>query len=196
MVNTYTGEETVKLSEKNININFHPMRFPTINAKEVLEHPELIEDRVVLFGAMKDAVDRHYTPLGTIPGVELLAYSVQTVVDQKEIKSLPQWLMWVISFLLTMFTHWWTQGWIEYQNRVRKNPFARVFMTSLMVIGFLRFLWMAVLTGIGYLLFNFFDLSVNFGWAFSAICFLTTGQGFYNVLVAKHNEEKKVNVTK
>jgi len=185
VVNTYTGEETLKLSEENVNINFHPMSFPTIDAKEVVNHPELIEDRVVLFGAMKDAVDRHYTPLGKIPGVELLAYSVQTLVDQKQIRNLPQWLTWIISFLIPMFTHWWTQGWINYQKRKRKNAFARVFMTSLMVIGFLRFVWMALLTGIGYLLFNFYDLSINFGWAFSAICFLNTGQGFYDVLVAK-----------
>ena len=62
------------------------------------------------------------------------------------------------------------------------------------VVGFLRFLWMAVLTGIGYLLFNFYDLSINYGLAFSAMCFLTTGQGFYNVLVARQTEEKNAEV--
>ena len=45
-------------------------------------------------------------------------------------------------------------------------------MTSLMVVGYIKFIWMAFLTWVGFLLYNLFSMNINLGWAFSGIAFL------------------------
>ncbi|MBO6026001.1 MAG: CHASE2 domain-containing protein [Bacteroidaceae bacterium] len=182
VANTYAGTEVAKTQLKDININYRPTEFRTIHAFEVMEHPELIQDHIVLFGAMKDEHDMHYTTLGKIPGVEVLAYAVQTLINKNSIKELPTWLTWLISIFIVMITSWALTIYKNDQLRRRKSPFMRTFMTSLMVIGYIKFVWMAILTFIGFMLFNFFSISLNLGWAFSGIAFIATAEGFYKAI--------------
>ena len=84
----YAGEEVLPLSDKNIRINFAPTHFEVIKYSDVMMHPELIEDRVVLLGAMKEETDMHYTPLGKIAGTELLAYGIATMLKHDDVKAI------------------------------------------------------------------------------------------------------------
>ena len=196
--NMYASQDIVPLTTKNININYQPTRFDVIKADEVAEHPELIEDRIVLFGAMNEETDMHYTPLGKIPGVEVLAYSILTVANEKEVVNVPKDLMWLSSFLIVMATLAWTKW---YRRKIEKEchyAFWRVLLTSIIVMGFLRFLWMALFTLFGFLLFHVFHVSLNLGWAFSGIAFLLTGESFYNIIAAKAedlSQRKKTEIT-
>jgi hypothetical protein len=189
--NMYAGQEVVTLKNGDVNINYQPTHFDIISYSEVEEHPELIEDRIVLFGAMKEEGDTHYTPLGKIPGVEVLAYSVQTVLNEKEVINVPNDLTWIVSFLITMATLVWTRWYRSYIEARCHYGFWRVLLTSIIVMGFLRFLWMALFTLLGFLMFHLFNVSLNLGWAFSGIAFLLTGESFYNVLVAKAEDLNK-----
>lgn len=194
--NMYAGEEVVPLTTRNLQINFQPTRFDIINYSEVAEHPELIEDRVVLFGAMREEGDLHYTPLGKIAGVELLAYSIQTVLNQREVKNVPDDLTWLLSFLIAMATLAWTKWYVAFMNRRCSSAFGKVLFTSSIIMGFLKFLWMALFTFTGFLLFQLFDVSLNLGWGFSGIAFLGTGESFYNVIAAKVEDKLKEKETK
>ena len=189
VVNRFADQEAIKIKPKDITINFRPTKFVVLQPEDVVAHPELITDRIVLFGAMNEEGDMHYTPLGKIAGVELLAYAVQTVLKQQEVKSPPEWLTWVLSFLIALCTLIWTKSYGDYQNRHRKSAFMRVFMTSSLVRGFLMFLWMGIFLGIGFVLFSFFSISMNFGWAFSGMAFLGTGESFFNIIAEKFRKQ-------
>lgn len=197
VANNFADKEIMPLADKEIAINFKPSYFMTISAAEVVEHPELISNRIVLFGAMKEETDMHYTPLGKIPGVELLAYSIQTLINKDAVWNLPTWLTWVISFIIVMLTSWGLTKYKASQMRRRKSDFMKVFMTSLMVVGYIKFIWMAFLTWVGFMLYNLYSMNINLGWAFSGIAFLATAEGFYKVLFdrdeptpSKHEVEK------
>ena len=43
----------------------------------------------MLFGSMYEDADAHWSPLGKIAGVELLAYSIQTIIEQTDVKHVP-----------------------------------------------------------------------------------------------------------
>ena len=100
----YEGRQVKDVSKKTININYIPKRFRVVEADSISVHPEWIKDKLVLFGAMKDEYDMHYTPLGKMAGVELLGYSIETLLQKTEVEEVCGWLMIAISFLLVLLT--------------------------------------------------------------------------------------------
>lgn len=102
--NRYADRDLVKGRTDDININFSPTAFRVLQPKEVKAHPELIEGQIVLFGSVYEEVDMHWTPVGKIAGVELLAYSIQSLVEQKEIHKVSGAAFWIISLLIVLLT--------------------------------------------------------------------------------------------
>ncbi|MBR1412611.1 MAG: CHASE2 domain-containing protein, partial [Prevotella sp.] len=68
VVDIYAGQEVVPLADKNININFSPKHYHVVPYDSILEYRDLIEDHLVLIGAMTEEADMHYTPQGKIAG--------------------------------------------------------------------------------------------------------------------------------
>ena len=110
VVNGLESVNPLAVEERELNINFTPRRFRTIEPDSISPHPEWITDKVVLFGAMKDEQDMHYTPLGKMAGVELLAYSVATLLEQSEVWTPGAWLTGLLSFLLVLLTEIWASA--------------------------------------------------------------------------------------
>lgn len=182
VADTYAGEQVMPITVKDININFRHSEFPCLHASEVVDHPELIKDHIVLYGTMKEETDMHYCPLGKIAGVELLAYAVKTIVTGTNLKYFPWWFDVLMSLFLVAFTSWLIARYGRWANAHFKNDYLRTFMTSAIVTGFITFVWMAVLTYIGFVVFALFSYSLNFGWAFSGIAFRFTAENFYRVI--------------
>ena len=168
----------------------------TVNGIKVTSHiPEdvsksgdLIRGKVVLFGAMKDEYDMHYTPLGKIAGVELLGYAIDTLINQTEVKSASGWQQWIIAFLLVFFTE---TIFSFYKNRVSRigNRFWRFLLSATFFRSYLMFLWMAVWVWLGFILFCKYNFSLNFGWAFSAIAFLVLAEGIIKESIEAYNSK-------
>jgi CHASE2 domain. len=66
----YAGQELVPLEDKDLSINFSPKYYNIVSYDSINEYRDLIEDHLVLIGAMKEEGDMHYTPQGKIAGVE------------------------------------------------------------------------------------------------------------------------------
>lgn len=176
VVNTYEGREACKPQDKDLNINFSLRNYRVISPDSVVMLGEELRDKVVLFGAMKDEYDMHYTPLGKIAGVELLAYAVDTLINQTEVKTTSGWMTWLLSFLIVWFTE---VVFAFYKSRVMHihNRFWRFLLSATFFRSYLMFLWMAVWVWLGFILFCKFNFSLNFGWAFSAMAFLVLAEG-------------------
>lgn len=189
VVNYYAGEELLPIDEKDENINYRPTRFEVVDWKEVEEKSDLLADRIVLFGAMHDDVDMHITPLGKMAGLQVLAYAVQTAFDRENtIREVSGFKLFIYSFLIVMMTFILRSRRVQWVN-ARKNPLSRLILGFPVVGSFISFLWITLLMGGAYLLFDVYDISFNLTYAFSAIAFLGTAENSYNIIRNYINEK-------
>ena len=184
----YAGEETMELADKNVRINFRPMEYKVVPPDSIMEYRELIEDRIVLFGAMTEEADMHYTPRGKIAGVKLLAYAIETLLKHNEIKEVPLWLTWVISFLVVLIA----VVFLECYDRfvAKRSTLTKVVFGSILVKGLVRFAWIAIFMWLAFLLFSLFNISLNLAYAVTAIAFTVSANNLYDQL-SKYFKEKK-----
>lgn len=189
VVNYYAGEELLPIDEKDENINYRPTRFEVVDWKDVEEKSDLLADRIVLFGAMHDDVDMHITPLGKMAGLQVLAYAVQTAFDRENtIREVSGFKLFIYSFLIVMITFILRSRRVQWVN-ARKNPLSRLILGFPVVGSFISFLWITLLMGGAYLLFDVYDISFNLTYAFSAIAFLGTAENSYNIIRNYINEK-------
>lgn len=186
VVRDFAGDAAVSMSDERLNINFTPTEFAVISYDSISAHPELIEDRVVLFGAMYEEGDMQYTPLGKIAGVELLAYGVQTMLNQNQVRYLPTWLLAIFSFILVYVTFFLQDRFVNWISKSRIRV-AAVMLSSDYFTGMLLFFWMVLLTGISALVFHKFYISINTGWSFAAMAFLVASVELYEGFVSLKN---------
>lgn len=179
-LSVYTGIDMSE-GEATVNINFSPKEFSVLTPDQILEHPELIQDRIVMVGAMYEAADFHWTPVGKIAGVKLLAYGMQTLLEKKEVKKLPFTSMCVLSFLVTLMFCYFRQTYASLTGS-SKSLFVRFIIGSSYIQSICTFLISSTLLGIGFLTFSLFSISINLTWALSSIAFLGTGASLYSAL--------------
>jgi CHASE2 domain-containing sensor protein len=187
VVNLYAGEQLFDNSKKKININFTPKVFRVIPPDSIAYYSDYIKDNVVLFGATHELSDMHYTPLGQIAGVELLAYSIQTLLEQSDVKVLPVWLTAILMFFVSWLTWVMLQSFVKWAKG-RKNEVSRFLFTTTFLKGWILFMWMGFFLWIGFLLFSYFHVNVSFGWAFASFPFLSGANEFYDLCKKMFNK--------
>ena len=172
LVGKYTDKaEDSQPAYELLDINFMPTEFTILSADSVLAHPELIRNRIVLFGAMYEETDMHYTPIGKMAGMELLAYALQTLIDHKSVSELPGFWFWTITAVLVYLTMLLQDSFIALARRIRNGMLSDL-VSSSYVVTIVTFIWMALLLGISFVLFSLYNFSFNLGWAFAAMAFL------------------------
>lgn len=85
---------------KDMLINYGNEDFIVVPYNRIEEYRDLLEGRIVLVGSMKEEGDMHNTPLGKLPGLQVQAYSLLTLLEHKHIASVPTWLGWSLSFII------------------------------------------------------------------------------------------------
>lgn len=183
IVNLYAKENIIKVSDNDININYTPTHFSVIDPSDISRNRAQIEGRIVLFGSLADETDMHYTPLGKIAGVQLLAYATQTILENNQITELPIWLQGIIAVLLVILTNILQLAYIGWTLR-SKNPFIHYVIGSGYVLGLVTFLWIALIMWVSFLCFNIYNISVETGWSIAAMAFLSTSRSFYTACEA------------
>ena len=183
VANGYLGTEAVAIEDRDVTINYTPTRFTVIPFDSVKYQAANLKDKLVLFGAMKEEMDMHYTPLGKMAGVELLAYSTQTLLEQKEVYELPLWLVAVLSFLLTLLTQ---VGWTSYTDFAerRKNKIAKLCLCNSFTKAILFFLWVSFIVWLAFIIFFKFNVNISLGLGLSGIAFLSLSRSFINECIS------------
>ena len=172
-----------------MNINWSPIEFRVIPYDSIAYYGEYIADRIVLFGAVHDEIDMHYTPQGKIAGIKLLGYGIESMVKQTNVKDMPWWITALLSLLLVLFTKYMFDR-CERFVKERKNGLLRIGLKAALVIGILKFAWMAVIMYAGFILFAKYNISINFAWALSAIPFLGSAADLYKVILNSFSKEE------
>ena len=185
----YAGEETVPLADRDLRINFSPMEYRVVQPDSIEECRDLIADHVVLFGAMKEEADMHYTPEGKIAGVKLLAYAIETLIKQNEVIEVPSWLTYIICFLVTLFSLIIMDSYEQWA--LKRIPLKRVVFRSVLVKGFVRFGCMAVFMYICFVLFSVYNISLNIALGLTAMAFTVSATNLYDTLTKYFNDKKQ-----
>ena len=181
VVNHFAEQDVIKGRTEEVNINFNPTVFRVLKPEEVASHPEIIENQIVLVGAMYEDVDTHWTPIGKIAGVELLAYAVQSVLFSNEVRELPTWLLTIFSlliiFVVQVLQHLYLTG-------MAKSPsiFVKYIIGSSYFMSIFTFLFTSLLLALCFLVFKKYNLSINLTWAATAITFLGTSRYRYTAI--------------
>lgn len=168
-----------------IGVNFRPTVFRKISPDSIAYHRDWIENQIVFYGATRERTDMAYTPLGKMAGVELLAYGTQTLLEESEVRQFSSWATALISFFIVLITHLGRTGYIAWAKK-RKSEWARYFLTTTFLIGFLLFLWSAFLVWCGFILFVLTNYSLNLGWALTAFPFLGGAGEFYGLTIRRY----------
>lgn len=179
VANMYLRGESVSIEDREMTINFTPTHFTVVPSDSVKYRPTKLKDKIVLLGAMKEETDMHYTPLGKLAGVELLAYSIQTLLEHKEVYKLPLWVVTVVSFLLTLLTQ---VGWTYYTNfsENRKNKLVRLCLSNSFTKAMLFFLWVSFIVWLNFIIFFKYDVDIRIGLVLAGIAFLGLSRNFIN----------------
>ena len=117
-------------------------------------------------------------------GVELLAYSIQTLLEQTEVRYMHGWVTSAFSFLLVYLT---CVGRINYLKwaKSRKQEWLAFLLTTTFIVGFLLFMWTAFLVWIGFVLFVLTGYCLNLGWTMAAIPFLGGAGEFFGLTMRR-----------
>lgn len=141
-------------------IDFHPAKIPVVTFDQVNEKPNLLKGKIVLVGAMKEEQDCHFTPLGKMPGVELQAYSLLTLMKHKSIMQVPKLASLMIAIFLSYFYELFLEA-IAIFVRTRKNKMKIFLSESRVLLTFFPMLFFSLVSIMGYLLFDIWSISVD-----------------------------------
>ncbi len=188
VADVYAGRETVALADKELRINFSPLRFSVIPYPLVTQHPELIADRVVLIGAMKEETDMHYTPQGKMAGTELLAFAVETLLRQNTLLVVPGWIVAITSFVLVLTVVILRAKYLRF---AAKMPIVlKTIMTIELTVGLVMFIMIAAIVWVGFMLFSQYHVSLNLTYTVAAIAFIYTSNNLYETVKGQITKKK------
>ena len=187
----YAGQEVTALADKDLNINFSPKYYRVVPYDSIFENRDLIEDHLVLIGAMKEEGDMHYTPQGKIAGVELLAYAAETMLMQSEIKHASTGVTIIVSFFVVFFSVILLSKYKDFTTK--KRSLGHVLLSTSLVRGLLVCGWVSVIVWITFLLFCRYNYSISLVIAMSAIALIYMATNLYDsikdIRLFKKNKE-------
>ena len=132
----------------------------------------------------------HYTPLGKMAGVELLAYATQTMIEEKAVWKLPMPVHILLSIILVILSEYMIDTYKKWSAK-HKSPVVRYFLGSYYVISIWQFLWISFLMWMVLICFTQWNLAMDIGWTVSAIAMLSMGRSLRDSIEGFLRESRK-----
>lgn len=102
----YTGKQPKQELVNEREIIYANVEFFTLKSTEVLKHKALLKDKLVLLGTINEEADMHFSPIGKIPGVLMIAYSILSYMNHYEIVRMSKWSSMLLTFVLCLLAAW------------------------------------------------------------------------------------------
>ncbi|MCR5820426.1 MAG: CHASE2 domain-containing protein [Bacteroidaceae bacterium] len=177
---TFLGDTTIYDRLTDQNINFTATIFPVLQPDSIWLHPELIRGRIVMLGATHDGQDMHFTPIGKMAGLEVLAYTIQTMVEHRDVKLFSGWQ----TLLFTLIIIWLgqlCQHFVLQQFKRRHSHIAHFLYESEVTTAIITFFILIILVGICFWLFFTYNVYINTAWAMMGIALLLESRDLYKL---------------
>lgn len=163
-------------------INYIPTRFPVVRYDSLQAKADLISDRFVLLGTVGEEQDMHYTPIGKLPGVEVQAYSLQTLFQQRDIRTVGNAPLLALVFLFCYLTQLLQYGAVRCVKR-REDTFSVFLSSSFVFLRVVTFLWLAFLAWMGFILYIKCNTYLAMTWIFAAVVLVAESRGLYSAFI-------------
>ena len=92
-----------KLGDKSYMIYYPDSKIEIYSGKEILSGKtdvSVLDDKYVLMGDVNLMSDCFMTPLGSMPGVMIHAYALNTLLEQRIIHNSPDFVVWLVTILI------------------------------------------------------------------------------------------------
>lgn len=175
-------EEIDTTQHNDRHINFDKIEFPVIRFDSIAQHPELIKDHIVLIGTMHEESDMHYSPIGKEPGLKIQAYSLQSLIDQYEIKTLDEGSTWILAFLATYITGI-LQFLVIYALRKKDTGWSIFLAESVAFTRLFTFFLLAMIAYIAFLIYIVKDVFIGTTAILIAAVLTGEARGIYAALL-------------
>ena len=124
-------------------IDFSPQAFDIVDAADIAAIDSLASGRMVLLGATDSDEDYHFTPIGRMSGVEIQAYSIDTILSNPSVVA-PQWAVWLICVILVMAS---SAGFVMMRDNFEsRNPTANRYTYAVLGLGNIIYPTVIILT--------------------------------------------------
>lgn len=185
-----------EMDDDELLINFKNVVFPVVMFDEVLDKQELIEGHIVLVGTMTEEQDMHNSPLGKMPGVELQAYSLLTLLEHKAMKKNPVWLDWLLALLVCYLMELSIDALFQWVCKKDKAAIM-VFLKESNVLDItVLFVWMVLVCWFVFIMFAKYNTIVGGGTILALLALTCEGRDIYKsiikALVAKYGNKRFV----
>ncbi|MBR6963911.1 MAG: CHASE2 domain-containing protein [Prevotella sp.] len=145
------------LSDNTPIIRFEPTLFTCLNSGNL--NPELIRDRIVLVGDMHNRGDSHPTPLGWMQGLEIHAYTIQTILERNPIAQASVLVLLLLALAISA-VHSFVVVSTDHLLKVKPSSMMEfVFKQGLVTMG-VTYLLNIVMEYVSYISFTVFETSL------------------------------------
>ena len=189
---TFSPDLLKEETPKRQLIDYTPTSFPVVPYDSIFEHQDLIENHIVLLGAMNDDADMHYSPFGRTAGTCIQAYATQTLLEHQNTKELSLFWNIIISFFIIVLTDIF-QSEITYRGKKSHQVTVRFLLESTFIKNVINFIWMAFLLWINFLIFAKLNIYFNPTIMLMGIVIQVEGRLFYLSGIATYRENKQNN---
>jgi len=192
MTRALTGKDVVAGKDGQHTINYRSLKFPLVDYRDLAVKDSLIRGHKVLIGSTREETDMHLTPLGRRSGLEVVAYTLNSMIEGDHVwwgsafwvflvALLGGAVMNVIDYYVTRPIHHARPTWVRFL--AESEIYAKL----------LAFLWMVVFTGITYAVYAYGRIFVDTWLALATIAFVEEGRLIYKaaltVLKTKFGEQ-------
>lgn len=178
-----TNDSSIVTQLEDCNIYYSSTDFPIIHSDSIMENEDLIRSHIVLLGAIRDMRDQHYTPIGKIPGVSILAYAIQTLVQRRMPVEIPNELLLIMTFLIMWLTQVLQDGLTRFFKRAEFPTITYFIGDSGFASSSISLLTIVFLVGMSYFLFILFNIYFNSMLAIMGVALLANVRKFYALFV-------------
>ncbi len=165
--------------KKQIVINYSPENFTVIPFDKVYENRKLIKGKIVLVGTMTEEQDMHLTPLGKMPGVEIQAYSLLTLLEHKDISYLSTAASIIIGFLLC-YVYELLFALVALFVQTRKESWRIFFSDSRILLNLLSIVYVSVISLLSYFIFEKYNIYIDMVIVLIMVAFVGLSRRLYH----------------
>lgn len=184
-----TRDTTVLKEARDCNIRYSSTHFPIVRYDKITENSDLIRNHIVILGAIDDKRDTHYSPMGPISGISIIAFAVNTIINDIAPRELSfGWtillsllLIWLAEVLHEAFL--WLMGLFKWSSMIAERGILDGIYTLLYIV--------LVLVLIDYAVFKLTNFYYDTAFIIMSIFLLDTSREIYNLIIEKIGEKKK-----
>ena len=147
-------DNDIEPTDKTLHIDYSNVSFPVVKASEIDNYVELITGHVVMIGTMHEEQDMHLSPIGKMAGLEMQTYTLKTILERKIITDVPEWLNYVLAFIVCFLIELSLYALSIFVSRFEKNTIIAFFDKSGLLTTILVLLWLIGINWIGYIVFK------------------------------------------